>query len=549
MLHDRYPGMKKILLSLIPALTISFALTASSASAGTDDGDPAAVDLSGYWKITDTDDPENASPDADDSRFDDAAIPGDWIRRLSKNENMAATVWIRKKFIIPANSRFRQPMLFIERVAIADEAYFNGVKIAASGLMPSSPGDLRYQIAWYTPRRYFIPAKLVRYGAENVIALRVYSHIQSGIMGDIAIRDYGADYFGLISRAYRPLIMSVAAVTLNIMLLLVFALLFISEPSKTQYLYFTLVIACTVLCSFLTFPLPFAIDGLWRYKLGIALYTLTSFFVLHGVKKFIGYENRGVTRTALALLALVVGLELAASNSRSIVYYGAYPCLVFVNLCILGAAAIFVHAVKNDPRRYWYFLFLAVPVPVSVMRNSYFIFAQRFNELPLVIFLHVPLVFMFIALYYIYDFEKSRKEKDLLYTALLRKSKNNIRALRSLKEKKKKAEPRNLIANVIEYLDANYAEKYDRIELSKKFGLNEDYMGQIFRKATGTNISNYININRINAARELLTDTNAKIIDVAYHVGFDNLTHFHRQFKRQTGCTPNEYRSIVKKNG
>ncbi|HOW82461.1 MAG TPA: AraC family transcriptional regulator, partial [Spirochaetota bacterium] len=162
---------------------------------------------------------------------------------------------------------------------------------------------------------------------------------------------------------------------------------------------------------------------------------------------------------------------------------------------------------------------------------------------------HVPLVFMFIALYYIYDFEKSRKEKDLLYTALLRKSKNNIRALRSLKEKKKKAEPRNLIANVIEYLDANYAEKYDRIELSKKFGLNEDYMGQIFRKATGTNISNYININRINAARELLTDTNAKIIDVAYHVGFDNLTHFHRQFKRQTGCTPNEYRSIVKKNG
>jgi len=89
----------------------------------------------------------------------------------------------------------------------------------------------------------------------------------------------------------------------------------------------------------------------------------------------------------------------------------------------------------------------------------------------------------------------------------------------------------------------NFSEKYDRIELSKKFGLNEDYMGQIFKKATGTNISNYINTNRINAAKELLTDTSAKIIDIAYHVGFDNLTHFHRQFKIQTGCTPNEYRA------
>ena len=68
------------------------------------------------------------------------------------------------------------------------------------------------------------------------------------------------------------------------------------------------------------------------------------------------------------------------------------------------------------------------------------------------------------------------------------------------------------------------------------------------KKVTGMNISNYINTNRINAAKDLLADTGAKIIDVAYHVGFDNLTHFHRQFKKLTGCTPNEYRTIIKKD-
>jgi two-component system response regulator YesN len=85
------------------------------------------------------------------------------------------------------------------------------------------------------------------------------------------------------------------------------------------------------------------------------------------------------------------------------------------------------------------------------------------------------------------------------------------------------------------------------VELSRKFGLNEDYMGQLFKKVTGTTISNYINTNKINAAKSLLAGTNSKIIDIAYHVGFDNLTHFHRQFKKQTGCTPNEYRTVVKK--
>jgi len=70
-------------------------------------------------------------------------------------------------------------------------------------------------------------------------------------------------------------------------------------------------------------------------------------------------------------------------------------------------------------------------------------------------------------------------------------------------------------------------------------------MGQVFKKTTGINISNYINNKRIEGAKDLLIETDAKIIDIAYHVGFDNLTHFHRQFKKQTGKTPSEYRVMM----
>ena len=67
-------------------------------------------------------------------------------------------------------------------------------------------------------------------------------------------------------------------------------------------------------------------------------------------------------------------------------------------------------------------------------------------------------------------------------------------------------------------------------------------MGQIFKKETGYNISNYINLKRIEASKDLLTEIDTKIIDIAFHVGFDNLTHFHRQFKKIIGVTPTVYR-------
>lgn len=366
-------------------------------------------------------------------------------------------------------------------------------------------------------------------------------------MGEIAIHDYYRDYFSHVIKGYKPLLINIAAVMLNLMLIFVFMILYFSETKKREYLYFSLIILCTLLCTFLTFPLPFMLDGLLRYKLGILLYTLTNFFVFLGVREFLGYKNRTILFTAIILFIITETFALSTPASRILVFYSAISSMVFINLAILASAVMFIISVKRDPRRYWYFLVIVIPITISVLRNSYYIFSYRFNELPLTIFMHVPLVFMFITLYYIYDFEKSKKEKDALYKALLRKSKNDIRLLKSIKDKNKKPEPRELITNVVEYLDANYAEKYDRIELSKKFGLNEDYMGQIFKKATGTNISNYINTNRINAAKELLTETGAKIIDIAYHVGFDNLTHFHRQFKIQTGCTPNEYRAREQK--
>jgi transcriptional regulator GlxA family with amidase domain len=55
-----------------------------------------------------------------------------------------------------------------------------------------------------------------------------------------------------------------------------------------------------------------------------------------------------------------------------------------------------------------------------------------------------------------------------------------------------------------------------------------------------------LNFVRIQEARRLLTQTDLKLAQVAERVGFGNLTHFGRQFKRQTNFTPLQYKKLNK---
>ena len=72
------------------------------------------------------------------------------------------------------------------------------------------------------------------------------------------------------------------------------------------------------------------------------------------------------------------------------------------------------------------------------------------------------------------------------------------------------------------------------------------YLGRLFKKETGMCIGDYINLRRLEIAKELLASTDDKIISISSSVGFNNVTYFNRLFKKQTGLTPLQYRSKKK---
>jgi AraC-like DNA-binding protein len=73
------------------------------------------------------------------------------------------------------------------------------------------------------------------------------------------------------------------------------------------------------------------------------------------------------------------------------------------------------------------------------------------------------------------------------------------------------------------------------------------YFCKTFKKATGLTFTDYLGRVRIEKARELLLNPNARVSEVAYDSGFQSLTHFNRTFHRLLGESPSQYRASLRK--
>ncbi len=99
-----------------------------------------------------------------------------------------------------------------------------------------------------------------------------------------------------------------------------------------------------------------------------------------------------------------------------------------------------------------------------------------------------------------------------------------------------------LIENIKSYINENIEFNVTLSHISELFHYNQQYLGRLFKKETGMNFNEYINLEKLKNAKYILEQTNLKVLDVSYRVGFNNVTYFNRIFKKHFGLSPTEYR-------
>jgi two-component system response regulator YesN len=75
--------------------------------------------------------------------------------------------------------------------------------------------------------------------------------------------------------------------------------------------------------------------------------------------------------------------------------------------------------------------------------------------------------------------------------------------------------------------------------------ISPNYLGQLFRKATGAGFNEYLTDYRMNKAKELLQTTQNTAASVAAAVGIPNASYFSTVFKNQFGFTPGEFQETI----
>lgn len=94
----------------------------------------------------------------------------------------------------------------------------------------------------------------------------------------------------------------------------------------------------------------------------------------------------------------------------------------------------------------------------------------------------------------------------------------------------------------LNYIHNNLATDISLDRVAGTAGISKFHFSRLFKVMTGLTYQSYVNRVRIEQAKKLLDDDTLSITDTGYAVGYSDLTHFERIFKKLAGTTPSQYR-------
>ena len=100
-----------------------------------------------------------------------------------------------------------------------------------------------------------------------------------------------------------------------------------------------------------------------------------------------------------------------------------------------------------------------------------------------------------------------------------------------------------IVNNALEYMREHYADKLTLVDLAEKVYVSQWHLSKLLNRVTGKNFSELLNEIRLEKAKELLRDQSLRISDIAEQLGYTDLAHFSRVFKKIVGVSAGEYRN------
>lgn len=104
---------------------------------------------------------------------------------------------------------------------------------------------------------------------------------------------------------------------------------------------------------------------------------------------------------------------------------------------------------------------------------------------------------------------------------------------------------RREIVEIMDYIEQHITEKITLNSIANQINMNESYISRLFKSETGMNIIQYINVSKMEKAKELLKEKNMIVKDVAYALGFEEQSYFNRMFNKYFGVNPKEYKKYT----
>jgi len=105
---------------------------------------------------------------------------------------------------------------------------------------------------------------------------------------------------------------------------------------------------------------------------------------------------------------------------------------------------------------------------------------------------------------------------------------------------------KNVITEMIHYSDEVPKMNYSDF-ISEKLDYDYTYLSNLFSEIKGITIQQFIIVNKIERAKELLLYDELNLTEISYKLNYSSVAHLSNQFKKVTGLSPTHFKQLKDK--